>query len=859
MDQRLQDVLHGQVENRLLPFFWQRGDHTARIPEQIQQIYDSGCRAFCVESRPHPDFVGDGWWRDMDVILAEAARREMQVWVLDDDHFPTGHAAGAIAREHPELRQWELVERHLDVAGPAPDTAVLVDEETEDHRLLGVYAYRRLPDDEETCTGEPVELTGHLHGHYLTWDVPDGIWRVFFYYHSRKGGRPEYIDMINPASVRVLIEAVYEPHYARYKDYFGNTLAGFFSDEPCFGNGPFGPLRCDEGGYEARIGKPSLALPWNDTVRELMTEKLGYDPLPYLQWLWYPDDRRGDSVAPLRHAYMDTVTALYSQCFNRQLADWCHAHGVQYIGHIVEDMNCRMGMGAGHYFRALQWQDMSGIDIVLHQVMPGLAHTSHPAAWCGTVGGPFFHYILGKLGASLAHLTPHMEGRAMCEVFGAYGYGEDSPLMKYLIDFLLVRGINHFVPHAFGTKFPDGDCPPHFGAEGMDPSFEAFTALMDYTNKAAHLLEGATHKANAAILYHVDGEWASRYKNASTMEPLAMALYDNHIDFDIVTADLLKDARVEAGKLCIHRETFECLAVPYADHLPKGLLDTLQRLQEAGLMVRFERALPENAAFAGVAVTPTALVAEMRQKGMTDVLVEQGYPELRVYHAVREGRDLFMFANEHVGKRVDTVVALPCTGAYARLDLLTESAVSGETADGTLSLTLEPGQSQFVVFGSAAGLPTERRLTREVPVAPRFTLELASCEDMTRFAPAGTFEEYFNVNGPDFQPDFCGKMRYTFTFTVEDIVGRVYLDLGRVGQNARLAVNGVDCGIRISRPYLYDVTDAVAPGVNTATVVVSNTLVRRERDYFSRFLPLAPAGLLGEVMVRYEALDAALS
>ena len=158
MDQRLQDVLHGQVNNRLLPFFWQRGDHTARIPEQIQQIYDSGCRAFCVESRPHPDFVGDGWWRDMDVILAEAARREMQVWVLDDDHFPTGHAAGAIAREHPELRQWELVERHIDLAGPASDTAILVDEESEDHRLLGIFAYRRLPDDEETCTGEPVEL-----------------------------------------------------------------------------------------------------------------------------------------------------------------------------------------------------------------------------------------------------------------------------------------------------------------------------------------------------------------------------------------------------------------------------------------------------------------------------------------------------------------------------------------------------------------------------------------------------------------------------------------------------------------------------------------------------------------------------
>ena len=42
--------------------------------------------------------------------------------------------------------------------------------------------------------------------------------------------------MIDPESVDVLIEAVYEPHYQRYKEHFGKTFAGFFSDEPCFGN-----------------------------------------------------------------------------------------------------------------------------------------------------------------------------------------------------------------------------------------------------------------------------------------------------------------------------------------------------------------------------------------------------------------------------------------------------------------------------------------------------------------------------------------------------------------------------------------------------------------------------------------------
>ena len=57
-DTRLEDVILGREDNYLLPFYWQHGTHRDRIPAQVQRIYDSGCRALCVESRPHPDFAG---------------------------------------------------------------------------------------------------------------------------------------------------------------------------------------------------------------------------------------------------------------------------------------------------------------------------------------------------------------------------------------------------------------------------------------------------------------------------------------------------------------------------------------------------------------------------------------------------------------------------------------------------------------------------------------------------------------------------------------------------------------------------------------------------------------------------------
>ena len=857
MDRKLCDILSGKEENYLLPFYWQRGDHTDTIPEEMQMIYDSGCRAVCVESRPHPDFVGEGWWRDMDIILAEAKKRNMKVWLLDDDKFPTGHATGLIAKKYPDLRQWNLIEHHVDVAGPMKGGSVILIKENQDNVFLGAYAYKRYADKNETCEFEGIcleEFIDHENG-FIDWDVPEGVWRIFCYYKARVGLHPmpgNYIDMINAESVRVLIEAVYEPHYDHYKEYFGDTFVGFFSDEPCFGNQLYKSSKRLGATFQHTVGKDGLALPWNENVERIMTEKLGYSPLPYLNLLWYEDDANGDKQSEIRYAYMDTITNLYSECFTKQLADWAHEHGVMYIGHIIEDMNCRTGPGAGHFFRAIKWQDMSGMDIVLHQVIPGMSKYTHSASGgYGRCSGDFYHYTLGKLCASLAHLNPDMQGRAMCEVFGAFGYGEDSNLLKFLMDFLLVRGMNHFVPHAFSSRYPDTDCPPHFGLKGRDPSFEAFTALMKYTNKVAHLLSGATHKANAALLYFMDSDWASRYGNAMLCETVGERLYDAHIDYDIVPHDILKNAAVENNKLHIAKEYFDCLIVPYADHIVKGELTTLKTLQHKGLPVYFINSMPENADFEGEVIALDALVSHMRELGMTDVLVEDGYDTLRIYHCVRDGKDIFMFFNEDIAKTVDTVVTLPCLGDYARLDILNNKFTSGTVVDGKLSLKLQPNQSQIVIFGDRAGFEDEYEINETIAVAPRFTLELADNSNMTCFVKVGEFNEFFNVTNAKHYPKFAGKMRYTFELDVNADAKRVFIDLGIVGQNASLQVNGVDCGIRITTPYAFEITDAVREGKNTFKVTVGNTLVRDTQDRFSHFLLLAPSGLLGDIRLKY--------
>lgn len=111
MHQKIEKLLQNQEENYIFPFFWLHGEEEAVLRDYMKAIYESNIRAVCVESRPHPDFCGPGWWKDMDIILDEAHKRNMKVWILDDSHFPTGYANGAVLNAPIERRTEYISER----------------------------------------------------------------------------------------------------------------------------------------------------------------------------------------------------------------------------------------------------------------------------------------------------------------------------------------------------------------------------------------------------------------------------------------------------------------------------------------------------------------------------------------------------------------------------------------------------------------------------------------------------------------------------------------------------------------------------------------------------------------------------
>ena len=159
MNETISRLLSGNADNHLLPFFWQHGEDEKTLRHYMAVIQAANCHAVCVESRPHPDFCGEGWWRDLDIILDEARQRGMQVWILDDSHFPTGYANGAMKHRPDRLQKQHIRLKRLPLNSER--TEIQLELAPKDRLLLALA---------RDCRGDALDLTDHVVGGVLRWD-----------------------------------------------------------------------------------------------------------------------------------------------------------------------------------------------------------------------------------------------------------------------------------------------------------------------------------------------------------------------------------------------------------------------------------------------------------------------------------------------------------------------------------------------------------------------------------------------------------------------------------------------------------------------------------------------------------------
>lgn len=847
MNERLEQALSGHPGNHLMPFFWQQGASEETLRDYMEQMDRSGIGAVCVESRPHPDFAGPRWWHDMDIIMEEARQRNMRVWVLDDSHFPTGYANGAVKNAPDRLKRWALKERQIRFHGPATGCKFAVAThlgydftdkggyQFGDYRqeeLVAVIAAKVEDEEEGTLSLTDLQdLTSQVNeAGWLYHDFPEGEFRLFLYTKQlgTAAAQNDSISFLEKDSVRLLIDAVYEPHFQHYGADFGKTFAGFFSDEPGFYNTTGSP-------YEmGRIGT-DMPLPWTDDVANQLTDRLesGTCALPGLF------HKLGGQERETRYVYMDIITRKYQDNFSDQLGQWCEAHGVEYIGHVLEDgaYNRNLGAGTGHFFRALHGQHMGGIDVVLNGLLPDQDDG----------GAAFYHYELPMLAASVARQNTKMGGRAMCEVFGAFGWSEGLTLMKWMADYMMVHGINYFVPHAFSCKaFPDMDNPPHFYANGHDPQFDYMGVLFRYMNRVCHLLDGGRALVDVAVLFPAEADWMGI---SAGMGRVAKLCIQHQIPYDILCVDTLKRAAVKDGAICVGTSAYHLLVVDRVEFLPDEAMELLRLFQLQGANVVFVDRAPEGIHGTKAPEIPLVPNGELLSRLERYRRCITATPEkwLRFYPYVQEGLTIYYFLNSSMTHQVDTNVSLPLeTKSLVGYDALNQRLFTPERDEsGKVALKLDIGESVLFLAAQLEDLPhgkaPDQNAREELPFQGPFSVSVADHTHMDHFEPLAVMEELEDV--ALLKPGFGGKIRYEATFQ-----GKCReIALGRCFDGVEVFVNGVSAGTRISYPYRFCVRDLTNDGTNTLRIETGTTLTNVVPDAMSQERPVPPQGIFGPV------------
>ncbi|RMF86687.1 MAG: hypothetical protein D6741_21575, partial [Planctomycetota bacterium] len=816
------------------PLFWLHGDESPeRLREYLRIVAEGGNGCFTAESRPHSDWLGPGWYRDLAICLDEAKRLGLEMWIFDEKWWPSGEVGGKVPQQYgSKFLDVEVVPVEPD---RSPEVAV------DTQHVVAVLGARRK--GEAVIGASLVDLTPSFKDGKLQGGSFRGIDCVLvFTWRYAEGRRGRLlVDGASRDAVEWYLQTVYQPHYDHFKDDFGKTIRGYFYDEP---------ETIGDWGTEVIPELKARGIDWR---RALVAWKLKLaDP---------------EEQAAYNYQYRYALAEAWGKTLYGGISRWCRAHNVISIGHWLEHrheylhpLKC-----AGDMMQLQKYTDMGGIDAVFKQFVPGQKDDST--------------YQTPKLGSSITHAYGKQDDLTMVEIFGARGQDLTYPEMKWWTDLMHVAGVNFHIPHSFNPRSPyDRDCPPYFYNGGYEPRWPLYRVYADYTSRLSFMLSDGRHVCPIALTYlgqsyHV-GE-------AIPPETMTTALQDALYDCDWIPYDVLVDGmEIDGRRLVLRNEAYRVLILPAAEVVPYEVLEKARRFFEAGGVVvgygirprlsatpgktsedvaRLCRALWGDAEpglhvcrtndrggrtyFLPAEITSAQVHAVLAQDADVPPVLEvlQGNTRdwLHVLHRVKENRDVFFVANQLWEGPAETFrLRAHVHGVPELWDPLRNEicSIPFTTSDeGTeFSLRLHPLQSVLIVFRDAAGrrprwvddpigMGEELGVVRKEP--PRDVViphEVPLPKSDTRLLPEGC--SWVWAAGESAMKVKPGTWAFRKTFELPDATVE-HATLVVTADNAFEAfINGkrVGAGDSWQRVYRLSVEHALQPGKNVVAIWVSN-------------------------------------
>jgi len=276
-----------------------------QIVDTMKDLAGQRVRQVFVHPRPGlmTPYLSEDWFRLWKVALKTAEKLDMNVWIYDENSYPSGFAGGLVPDAMPESG------------------------------TLAVY--RLTGDGYENVTNQAKAGKDSPAGRYLIASIRRANTSPWF------GGK-SYVDILYPGVTEKFLEVTMGPYKREIGDQFGKRVPGVFTDEPHL--------------------RPAGGHHWTPDLPELFEKRWGYDLMDHLPSLVRP---LGD-YKRIRHNYLQVLLEAFIDRWARPYHDYCEKNNLEFTGHYWEHgwPDC---LSAPDNMAMYAWHQRPAIDTLMNQ------------------------------------------------------------------------------------------------------------------------------------------------------------------------------------------------------------------------------------------------------------------------------------------------------------------------------------------------------------------------------------------------------------------------------------------------------------------------------------------------------------
>jgi len=503
------------------------------VAYSLNALADQGVRQAFVHPRPGlmTPYLSDDWFRMWRAALDVAEKRDMNIWIYDENSYPSGFAGGFVPEAMPEARCMGLVLQPIKNLGALKNVDVLAVFERDGEQWKNVTeAFRANPS---------------LTGDYLAATLSKGGESPWF------GGK-FYVDLLRPGVTEKFLEITLDPYRKAFPGEWGKRIPGSFTDEPHLAS--------------------AKGLHWTPDLPREFERRRGYSLMDNLPGL---TEATGDWKR-VRHDYYQTLLDLFGERWGKPYRDYCARAGIEFTGHYWEHEwpNTRsvpdnMAMSA--------WQQRPGIDILFNQYGEGVH------AQFGNVRAVMeLQSVANQMGCA----------RTLCETYGGSGWDIRFEDLKRIGDWVQVLGVNTINEHLSHITLRGArkrDYPVTFSYH--EPWWKAYHVIANYFARVSAALSHGEQRNPALVLEPTTTAWM--YQGAqgdtlgtigNTFQQLVTDLAKAQAEFDIGCEDIIaRHGASDGAQYVVGQRAYDTFVLPpHTENLNARTAELLEAFIENG-------------------------------------------------------------------------------------------------------------------------------------------------------------------------------------------------------------------------------------------------------------------------------------